>query len=167
MSSVRQAVPRSGRAGGVDHEGKQAAFADWESNEYLVRLDSGRHVRATEALPHDTRDVAFSGDGSLPFQGFTTESTQGVRVLDAKSGDQLDVWTTDPPADSVQPDKGVQVVPGPANDILTLGPDHKVVRRTVGVEAWHDLLCGLVSQPLPARERDRYLKGLDVEAPCR
>ncbi|MFJ9590692.1 toll/interleukin-1 receptor domain-containing protein [Streptomyces acidicola] len=151
---------------GVDHEGKQAAFSDRESHVYVVRLDSGRRVRATGSLPNYTDDVAFSRDGSLLFQGFMTENTRGVRVLDSGSGDQLDVWTTDPPAGSVQPNEGMQVVPGPANDILTLGPDHKVVRRTVGVEAWHDLLCGLVSQPLPARERDRYLKGVDVEAPC-
>ncbi|WP_241678936.1 TIR domain-containing protein [Streptomyces lasalocidi] len=151
----------------VDHEGKQAAFSDWESHVYVVRLASGRRVRATGYLPHDTSDVAFSRDGKLLFQGFMTENTRGVRVLDAGSGDQLDVWTTDPPAGSVQPNEGMQVVPGPANDILTLGPDHKIVRRTAGVEAWHDLLCGLVSQPLPARERDRYLEGLDVKAPCR
>ncbi|MEU3509390.1 TIR domain-containing protein [Streptomyces longwoodensis] len=152
---------------GVDHEGKQAAFSDWESHVYVVRLASGQRVRATGYLPHDTSDVAFSRDGKLLFQGFMTENARGVRVLDAGSGDQLDVWTTDPPAGSVQPNEGMQVVPGPANDILTLGPDHKIVRRTVGVKAWHDLLCGLVSQPLPARERDRYLKGLDVKAPCR
>ncbi|WP_239771665.1 TIR domain-containing protein [Streptomyces sp. CL12-4] len=152
---------------GVDHEGKQAAFSGRESHVYVVRLDSGQRVRATGYLPQETRDVAFSRDGRLLFQGFMAESTQGVRVLDAGSGDQLDIWTTDPPAGSMQPNEGMQVVPGPASDILTLGPDHKVVRRTVGVEAWHDLLCGLVSQPLPARERDRYLKGLDVAAPCR
>jgi hypothetical protein len=152
---------------GVDHEGKQAAFSDVESHVYVVRLDSGQRVRVTGYLPEMAYDVAFSRDGSLLFQGFMTASTRGVRVLDARSGDQLDVWTTDPPAGSVQPNEGMQVVPGPANDILTLGPDHKVVRRTVGVEAWRDLLCGLVSQPLPAREQDRYLKGLDVEAPCR
>ncbi|SCK13728.1 TIR domain-containing protein [Streptomyces sp. WMMB 322] len=151
----------------VDHEGKQAAFSDWESHVYVVQLDSGQRVRATGSLPHDTSDVAFSRDGSLLFQGFMNENTQGVRVLDADSGDQLDVWTTDPPAGAVQNTDGMQVVPGPANDILTLGPDHKIVRRTVGVEAWHDLLCGLVSQPLPAREQDRYLNGLDVQAPCR
>ncbi|MET9116014.1 TIR domain-containing protein [Streptomyces longwoodensis] len=152
---------------GVDYEGKQAAFSDWESHVYVLRLASGQRVRATGYLPHDTSDVAFSRDGKLLFQGFMTENARGVRVLDAGSGDQLDVWTTDPPVGSVQSNEGMQVVPGPANDILTLGPDHKIVRRTVGVEAWHDLLCGLVSQPLPARERDRYLRGLDVKAPCR
>ncbi|MFJ9034595.1 hypothetical protein ACIRQP_40380 [Streptomyces sp. NPDC102274] len=152
---------------GVDHEGNQAAFSDVESHVYVVRLDSGQRVRATGYLPEMTDDVAFSRDGSLVFQGFSTESTQGVRILDADSGDQLDVWTTDPPAASANPGARMQVVPGPANDILTLGPDLKVVRRTVGVEAWRDLLCGLVSQRLPARERARYLEGLDVEAPCR
>ncbi|MFF9899655.1 toll/interleukin-1 receptor domain-containing protein [Streptomyces longispororuber] len=152
---------------GVDHEGNQAAFSDMDSHVRIVHLDSGRRVRVTGSLPHDTDDVAFSRDGSLLFQGFMTESTQGVRVLDAGSGDQLDVWTADPPAGSVRQNEGMQVVPGPADDILTLGPDHKIVRRTVGVEAWHDLLCGLVSQPLPAQERDRYLAGLDVRAPCR
>ncbi|WP_331724440.1 TIR domain-containing protein (plasmid) [Streptomyces longwoodensis] len=152
---------------GVDHEGKQAAFSDRESHVYVVQLASGQRVRATGYLPHDTSDVAFSRDGKLLFQGFMTENARGVRVLDAGTGDQLDVWTTDPPAGSVQSNEGMQVVPGPANDILTLGPDHKIVRRTVGVEAWHDLLCGLVSQPLPARERDRYLRGLDVKGPCR
>ncbi|MFF6961935.1 TIR domain-containing protein [Streptomyces anthocyanicus] len=151
----------------VDHEGRQAAFSDRESHVYVVRLDSGERVRATGYLPDKTDAVAFSRDGRLLFQGFMTESTRGVRVLDAGSGDQLDIWTTDPPTGSVQPNEGMQVVPGPADDILTLGPDHKVVRRTVGVGAWHDLLCGLVSQPLPARERDRYLKDLDVEDPCR
>ncbi|WP_322726377.1 toll/interleukin-1 receptor domain-containing protein [Streptomyces spongiae] len=151
---------------GVDHEGSQAAFSDRESHVYVVHLDSGRRVRATGYLPNKTYDVAFSRDGSLLFQGFTTESTRGVRILDAGSGDQLDVWSTDPPAASAEGDTGMQVVPGPADDILTLGPDHKIVRRTVGVDAWHDLLCGLVSQPLPARERDRYLAGLEVDAPC-
>ncbi|WP_327351538.1 toll/interleukin-1 receptor domain-containing protein [Streptomyces sp. NBC_01304] len=152
---------------GVDHEGNQAAFADEESHVYVVRLDSGQRVRATGHLPRDTHDVAFSRDGSLLLQGFSTKTDQGVRILDAATGDQLDVWRTDPPVGSTKPDAGVQVVPGPADDILTLGPDRKVVRRTVGVEAWRDLLCGLVGQPLPSRERDRYLEGLDVEAPCR
>ncbi|MFD6188871.1 toll/interleukin-1 receptor domain-containing protein [Streptomyces sp. NPDC060275] len=151
----------------VDHEGEQVAVSDLESHVYVIRLDSGKRVRATGYLPNATRDVAFSRDGRLVFQGFMTESTRGVRVLDAGSGDQLDLWTTDTPARAVQPNEGMQVVPGPADDILTLGPDHRVVRRTVGVEAWHDLLCGLVSQPLPAGERDRYLKGLDVAEPCR
>lgn len=151
---------------GVDHEGNQAAFSDWESHVYVVRLDSGQRVRATGHLPHDTYDVAFSRDGALVFQAFTTESTRGLRILDAGSGDQLDAWTTDPPPVSAKPYTGMQVVPGPADDILTLGPDLKVVRRTVGVEAWRDLLCGLVSQPLPARERDRYLDDLDVDTPC-
>ncbi|MFC4495306.1 toll/interleukin-1 receptor domain-containing protein [Streptomyces ovatisporus] len=164
-------LPTEGKAGpmtmSVDHEGEQAALSGAESHVYVVRLDSGRRVRATGTMPHDTDDVAFSRDGSLLFQGFMNENTQGVRVLDAGSGDQLDVWTTDPPAGSVQPDEDMQVVPGSGNDILTLGPDHEIVRRTVGVEAWHDLLCGLVSQPLPARERDRYLNGLEVGAPCR
>ncbi|WP_405817554.1 toll/interleukin-1 receptor domain-containing protein [Streptomyces sp. NBC_00838] len=152
---------------GVDHDGNQAAFSYRESHVYVVRLDSGQRVRATGYLPEMAGDVAFSRDGTLVFQGFSTESTQGVRVLDASSGDQLDVWTTDPPAASAEPGAGMQVVPGPAEDILTLGPDRNVVRRTVGVEPWRDLLCGLVSQPLPARERDRYLEGVDVEAPCR
>ncbi|MEW2395838.1 TIR domain-containing protein [Streptomyces sp. NPDC046862] len=151
---------------GVDDEGNQAAFSDNESHVYVVHLDSGRRVRATGSLPNETYDVAFSRDGSLLFQGFSTETTRGVRILDAGSGDQLDVWTTDPPAGSAKPNEGMQVVPGPADDILTLGPDHKIVRRTVGVEAWRDLLCGLVSQPLPARERDRYLEGLEVKDPC-
>ncbi|WP_249926123.1 toll/interleukin-1 receptor domain-containing protein [Streptomyces aureocirculatus] len=151
---------------GVDQEGNQAAFSDMDSHVYVVQLDSGRRVRVTGSLPHNTDDVAFSRDSSLLFQGFRTESTQGVRVLDASSGDQLDVWTTDPPTGSARQNEGMQVVPGPADDILTLGPDHKIVRRTVGVEAWHDLLCGLVSQPLPAQERNRYLKDLDVKAPC-
>ncbi|MFJ9585050.1 TIR domain-containing protein [Streptomyces acidicola] len=166
--TARTALPLEADPWGVvvDHEGNQAAFSDKESHVYVVRLDSGRQVRATGYLPGDTDDVAFSRDGSLLFQGFMTESNRGVRVLDASSGDQLDVWTTDPPAASVKPKEGMQVVPGPANDILTLGPDHKIVRRTVGVGAWRDLLCGLVSQPLPARERDRYLEGLDVKAPC-
>ncbi|MDI3423608.1 WD40 repeat domain-containing protein [Streptomyces luteolus] len=151
----------------VDHEGNQAAFSDLESHAYVVRLDSGQRVRATGNLPRDTHDVALSRDGSLLIQGFSTRTDRGVRILDAATGDQLDVWHTDPPAASAKPEAPMQVVPGPADDILTLGPDRKVVRRTVGVEAWRDLLCGLVSQPLPARERDRYLKGLNVEAPCR
>lgn len=150
----------------VNQQGDQAAFSDRESHVYVVRLDSGRRMRATGYLPGKTHDVAFSRDGSLLFQGFMTETTRGVRVLDAGSGDQLDVWTTDPPAGSAKPNEGVQVVPGPADDILTLGPDHKIVRRTVGVVAWRGLLCGLVSQPLPARERDRYLAGLEVKDPC-
>ncbi|MBQ0984104.1 TIR domain-containing protein [Streptomyces sp. F63] len=152
---------------GVDHEGKQAAFSDRESHLYVVRLDSGQRVRATGRLPEMTGDAAFSRDGSLVFQGFRTETSRGVRILDAASGDQLDVWATDPPAASAEPYEGMQVVPGPGDDLLTLGPDRRIVRRTAGVEAWRGLLCGLVSQPLPARERDRYLKGLDVAAPCR
>ncbi|WP_203183997.1 toll/interleukin-1 receptor domain-containing protein [Streptomyces pratensis] len=152
---------------GVDHEGNQAAFSADESHVYVVRLDSGQQIRSTGYLPEMTNDAAFSRDGRLVFQGYSTESAQGVRILDASSGDQLDVWTTDPPATSAESGTGIQVVPGPGNDILTLGPDRKVVRRTVGVEPWRDLLCVLVSQPLSTRERDRYLGGLDVEAPCR
>ncbi|NBE50122.1 TIR domain-containing protein [Streptomyces boluensis] len=151
----------------VDHEGKRAAFSDLDSHVYVVRLDSGQQVRSTGQLPRSTSDVALSRDGRLLLQGFETATTQGVRILDAASGDLLDVWNTDPPAASAEPGVDMQVVPGPANDILTLGPDRKVVRRTVGVQAWRDLLCGLVSQPLPARERERYLKGLEVAAPCR
>ncbi|GGP57840.1 TIR domain-containing protein [Streptomyces calvus] len=150
----------------VDHDGRQAAVSGTESHVYVVRLDSGRQVRATGYLPSMADDMAFSRDGRLVFQGFRTASSQGVRVLDADSGDQLDVWTTDPPAASAASRTGVQIVPGPADDILVLGPDLKIVRRTAGVEAWRDLLCGLVSQPLPAAERDRYLKDLDVDAPC-
>lgn len=151
---------------GVDHDGTRAAFSAREGHVYVVRLDSGQLVRASGSLPNNTSDVVFSRDGRLVIQGFRTGSTQGLRLWDANTGDLLDVWTTDPPSDASKFDDDVQVVPGPANDILTLGPDHKVVRRTVGVEAWRDLLCGLVSQPLPARERDRYLEGLDVKAPC-
>ncbi|MDQ8707114.1 TIR domain-containing protein [Streptomyces sp. LHD-70] len=152
---------------GVDYEGNQAAFSDQESHAYVVRLDTGQRVRATGSQPHATQDVALSRDGSVLLQGFSTGTDRGVRILDAATGDQLDVWRTDPPATSAKPNDSMQVVPGLADDILTLGPDSKVVRRTVGVEAWRDLLCGLVSQPLTARERDRYLKGLDVGAPCR
>lgn len=152
---------------GVDHEGKQAAYSDRESRVHVVHLGSGRHVRGSVYPPRGARDVTFSRDGGLVFQGVRTESTQGVRILDAVSGDQLDVWTTDPPAVPLDPTADTQVVPGPGDDILTLGPDLKIVRRTVGVAAWRDLLCDLVSQPLPASERDRYLRDLDVEAPCR
>ncbi|WP_263169070.1 toll/interleukin-1 receptor domain-containing protein [Streptomyces sp. SCSIO ZS0520] len=151
---------------GVDHAGAQAAFSDVESHVYVVRLDSGGHLRATGYLPREMHDVAFSRDGKLLFQGIGSKSTHGMRILDADSGDQLDVWAADPPASSAKSDADMQIVPGPANDILTLGPDLKVVSHTVGVEAWHDLLCDLVSQPLPTQEWDRYLKGLDVEAPC-
>ncbi|GFE19520.1 hypothetical protein Sgleb_75670 [Streptomyces glebosus] len=51
--------------------------------------------------------------------------------------------------------------------MTALGSNGSLVRRTIDVAAWQKVLCHLMSDKLPQKEYDRYLKGLDVDAPCR
>lgn len=150
----------------LSHGGERLAVTDGDARITLVDVASGRTARSSAIAEPGGGGLVFSRD--LRFIVRTTGSGKGSRLgfWDASTGEDRGAWGLETgTADS--DDAAAAVFATPSGDLLTLGTDGSLVRRTVGVAAWREILCGLVRDPLPKTEYDHYLKGMEVQAPCR
>ncbi|MFD9418497.1 TIR domain-containing protein [Streptomyces goshikiensis] len=139
--------------------GEKVAVADGDLRITLVDVASGRTALSPAAVEPGGRGLVFSRD--LRFLVQTTGSGSGSRLgfWDASTGEARGSW-------ALGSHGGAAVLATPSGDLLTLGADGALAHRTVGVEAWRKILCGVVRDPLPKAEYDRYLKDLKVGPPC-
>ncbi|MER5891797.1 hypothetical protein [Streptomyces sp. NPDC001876] len=107
-----------------------------------------------------------SADARLLVQPYGLGEESGLDLWDTATGDALGSWSLAGQG-AAGPDAPVDVVEAPGGGLLTRGWDGSLVRRSLGVAEWRTTLCGLVADPLPQADYDRYLGDLDAEVPCK
>ncbi|MGW4033292.1 TIR domain-containing protein [Streptomyces sp. NPDC004838] len=149
----------------VDHGGRKVATVNADGRIAVLDVGTGRAVTSPVVTRTGLPDVVFSGDARTLVHAFATTTESGLEFWDTESGDALGSWILGSHSPAAE-DPSPQVVPAPGGGVLVLGSDGTLVRRPLDVADWRETLCGLVAEPLPKGERDRYLSDLSIDAPC-
>ncbi|WP_187285033.1 toll/interleukin-1 receptor domain-containing protein [Streptomyces sp. OR43] len=148
----------------VSAKGERAAVINFDGLISVLDVDTGEFVPGTTASSGMT-DLAFSSDTSLLVQPTGSAAERGLQFWDAATLESRGSWTL-PSQESGQDTTVARLLAGEDGTVTTFDTDGGLVRRTMDVAAWQRTLCDLASSALPQAEYDRYLSGLDVDAPC-
>ncbi|MEU5715415.1 TIR domain-containing protein [Streptomyces sp. NPDC020403] len=148
----------------VSAKGERAAVINFDGLISVLDVDTGKFVRGTTASSGMT-DLAFSSDTSLLVQPTGSATERGLQFWDAATVESRGSWTL-PGQESGQDTTAARLLAGEDGTVTTFDMEGGLVRRTLDVAAWQRALCDLASGALPQEEYDRYLGGLDVDAPC-
>ncbi|MGI5197836.1 toll/interleukin-1 receptor domain-containing protein [Streptomyces sp. CA-288835] len=162
--SIESVWTMLGQGVAVSADGERVALVNDDRIISVLDVASGRFVRSTSAAPEGTVPV-FGADNSLLVQAGASDDAPVLQFWDAATTESRGSWTL------VGEGTGQDVVttrllPGGDGAVISLTADGSLVRRTVDVAQWQQVLCDLQPQELPQEEYDRYLGGLDVAAPC-
>jgi WD40 repeat protein len=149
----------------VSPHGEKVAIVNEDKRLFVVDVASGRIARSTTAPAAAEMAAVFSSDSALLVQAFGTGDDAGLQFWDTATGEARGTWSYK--GLSSRAASAPNVLTGPDGSILAFRPDGSLVRHTVSITAWHEVLCRLVPGKLPDAEYDRYLEGMDVAAPCR
>ncbi|MGW7452648.1 TIR domain-containing protein [Streptomyces sp. NPDC054787] len=149
----------------VSHTGDKIATIDGDNRISILDVRSGRIVLSSAVAVRDgQRSVVFNRDGRFVVQVVGTGKDATFQFWDARTGESRGTWAVE--TQVVGAKDTVQTFTAPDGSILTFGVDGSLMRRTIDVAAWREVLCKVGPDPLPDNEYDRYLDGLDVKAPC-
>ncbi|WP_185921904.1 TIR domain-containing protein [Streptomyces sp. WAC06614] len=148
----------------LSHDGRKAVSKNGDSRLAVVDVASGRVATSDGLARDDRREPVFSQDGSFVVQAAGTGPEASLQFWDSTSGEARGTWTMDRPGSDTS---AVQVFAGADGAVLAFNPDGSLVRRATDLASWRTILCTVVPDPLPQGDRDRYLRDLDVSAPCR
>ncbi|KOY57546.1 TIR domain-containing protein [Streptomyces sp. XY332] len=149
----------------VSRRGDKVATIDGDNRITILDVASGRVVQSSAvAIKGGQRSIVFNGDARFVVQVVGTGRDATFQFWDAQTGESRGTWAVET---QVVGDKDtVEMFTASEGGILTFGADGSLMRRTIDIAAWRQVLCKLVADPLPGPEYDRYLKGLDVSLPC-
>ncbi|MFJ8210943.1 toll/interleukin-1 receptor domain-containing protein [Streptomyces sp. NPDC096033] len=148
----------------VSADGRRVAVRNFDGRLSVLDVRSGRIVHSTYASTGGP-SMAFSTDTAFLVQVVKSGEQAGLQFWDPDTGEARGTWAM-AGGGSGQDREPPQLLPGDGGSVLSLTADGGFVRRTVDLDAWHELLCGLAPGELPQAEYDRYLGGLDVPTPC-
>ncbi|MFD7839043.1 hypothetical protein [Streptomyces sp. NPDC059761] len=142
----------------------------------LTRTDRFEDTDTVVVSSDGTRAVTAQGQ-SLGLRGHSPRAAvSGDRTTVALRGDdgRLQVWRWSDDESLTLVRKALVVQPGGSGetnflklwDATTGEARGTLVRRALDLGSWRAILCALVPDPLPDTDYDRYLKGLDIAAPC-
>lgn len=149
----------------VSSDGSLMAMGDVDGRLHVIGTDGQGQPKVLDAgLGHRTNGVAFSDDGKIIVQDGNWRGQSGLLLWDVDQGEPLAHWRL--PKSEPYGTGLIQLIAGPDSAIMTAGQDKEVRRWLVGIEEWHDVLCGIAGDELTERERQQYLPDVTVEAPC-
>ncbi|WP_406472599.1 toll/interleukin-1 receptor domain-containing protein [Streptomyces platensis] len=140
----------------VSAKGERVAVKNGDALISLLDVSTGKFVQGTSASSGGMA-LAFSSDTA-----FLVQDGAGLQFWDTDTGESRGTWTLPKNQDSTT----MRLLTNNDGTMTALGSNGSLVRRTIDVAAWQKVLCNLMSDELPQKEYDRYLKGLDVDAPC-
>ncbi|MEU9123274.1 TIR domain-containing protein [Streptomyces sp. NPDC048506] len=149
----------------VSRNGGKVAVVNKDKRLSVLDVASGRVVHSTAVSPNGQMAAAFSEDSAFLVQAYGSGRDAGLQFWDTASGDDRGTWEMQG-QNSGSVGVGADVFAGPEGSLLAFGADGSLVRRTIDLAAWREILCTLAPDPLPAVERERYLEDVDVAAPC-
>lgn len=150
----------------VSHGGDKVATIDGDNRITILDVASGRIVRSSAVAVRDgQRSVVFNRDSRFVVQVVGTGKDATFQFWDAGTGESRGTWAVE--TQVVGAKDTVQMFAAPNGALLTFGADGSLMRRTIDIAAWREVLCKVGPDPLPDNEYDRYLQGLNVSAPCR
>ncbi|MDF3141248.1 MULTISPECIES: toll/interleukin-1 receptor domain-containing protein [unclassified Streptomyces] len=149
----------------VGVKGERVALINGDRMISVLDVSSGKFVRSTSAAPDGTAP-AFSGDNAFLVQAGGSADAPTLQFWDATTTESRGTWTL-PRGETTSDPADTRLLTDDSGTVTAFGADGSLVRRTVDVAQWQEVLCDLVPQELPQEEYDRYLEGLDVSAPCR
>ncbi|MFB7464100.1 WD40 repeat domain-containing protein [Streptomyces sp. NPDC056224] len=149
----------------VSHNGEKVAAVDGNHRIAILDVSNGRLTKSSAGIQYGDRSAVFSNDARLLLQRVKNGAEWALQFWDAASGDAVGSWTV--PAWGTDSASTVQLLSGPGGRVLSLKEDGTFTRHTIDFASWRTALCALVPEPLPKDEYDRYLKDIDVAAPCR
>ncbi|RPF44973.1 WD40 repeat protein [Streptomyces sp. Ag109_G2-6] len=148
----------------VSNDGHRVAVRNFDGKLSVLDVPSGRIVHSTYASTGGP-SMAFSTDSAFLVQIVRSGEQSALQFWDPDTGEARGTWTMQE-VGSAQDRESPQLLPGGGGSVLSFAPDGSLVRRTVDLAAWHELLCDLAPGELPRTDYDRYLGGLDVARPC-
>ncbi|MEU9253880.1 TIR domain-containing protein [Streptomyces sp. NPDC048270] len=149
----------------VSHEGEKLAAVDGNRRISILDVGTGHVTRSSAGMQYSEGSVVFSKDARLLVQRVRSGAEWTLQFWDTVSGDAVGSWTV--PTWGTDSESAVQLLSGPGGGVLSLKEDGTFARHTIDFSSWHKALCALVPEPLPKDEYDRYLKDVEVVAPCR
>ncbi|MDX3412826.1 toll/interleukin-1 receptor domain-containing protein [Streptomyces sp. MD20-1-1] len=148
----------------VSAEGERVAVINYDELISVLHVPSGEFVTSTFAASGGPV-LAFSSDAAFLVQVVGAANDQRLQFWDTSTGESRGAWTL--PKPRVGRDGTItHLLTGRDGDLIAFGLDGSLMSRTIDVAAWRGVLCDLVPDQLPQAEYDRYLEGLDVDAPC-
>ncbi|MFE9804519.1 TIR domain-containing protein [Streptomyces goshikiensis] len=148
----------------ISPTGQKAAVIDKDRRITILDVTTGRLTRNRSLIQNGELAVRFSQDSSVLVQSLSSATETGLQFWSATTGDPLGSWNLG--LGTPGEERSWRVLTGRDGAVLTLTKDGALVRRNIGLTPWHAALCALAPDPLPEDERNRYLKDLQVEAPC-
>ncbi|MFJ3926119.1 hypothetical protein [Streptomyces sp. NPDC090022] len=153
----------------ISVHGEKAAAINADGRISLVDVTTGRTASSTAVQSKGGKSVLFSQDARFVVQVVGSGREASLQFWDSTTGEARGSWALegqnngDPSSWSV-PD--VELLATADGSVLAFGADGSLVRRTTDLSSWRSILCGLVPDPLPASEYDRYLTGMEISPPC-
>ncbi|MFC9238424.1 toll/interleukin-1 receptor domain-containing protein [Streptomyces decoyicus] len=149
----------------VSAKGERVALINHDRLISVLDVSTGKFVQSTSTSGGEAV-LAFSSDTSFLVQATRSEKNPGLQFWDAATGESRGAWTLAKQG-ADRNSTITRLLTSDDGTVTAFGMDGSLVRRTIDVTAWHDVLCNLVPDELPKEEYDRYLGGLDVDTPCR
>ncbi|MFK0220204.1 toll/interleukin-1 receptor domain-containing protein [Streptomyces vinaceus] len=155
----------------ISGKGEKVATVDGDGRITLVDVATGHTATSTGTVRSGEGGLVFGEDASVLVEAAGTGRQAVLQFWDSTTGEARGSWSwADRASGSAAPSSAAsaaRLFTGADGTVLAFAPDGTLVRRPLGTAAWRKILCDLVPDPLPRSEYDRYLKGLDVTAPCR
>ncbi|MGA6871306.1 toll/interleukin-1 receptor domain-containing protein [Streptomyces pratensis] len=148
----------------VSAKGERAAVINFDGLISVLDVSTGKFVHGTSASSART-DLAFSSDTALLVQATGSGADRGLQFWDSATGESRGSWKL-PKQESDRANTAARLLTSDDGTVTAFDMDGSLVRRTIDVAAWQKVLCNLVPDELPQEEYDRYLGGLEVDAPC-
>ncbi|UUU41542.1 TIR domain-containing protein [Streptomyces sp. NBC_00162] len=149
----------------VSHTGEKVATVNGNRLIGILDVGTGHVTRSSTGMQYGDRSVVFSKDARLLVQRVRNGSEWTLQFWDTASGDAVGSWTI--PDSGTDTESTVRLLSGPGGGVLSLKEDGTFARHTIDFSSWREALCALVPEPLPKDEYDRFLKDVEVDAPCR
>ncbi|MBW5482917.1 TIR domain-containing protein [Streptomyces bambusae] len=144
--------------------GDRAAVINMDDRITMVDVRTGHTATSTGVQSRGNRRMAFSQDGTFVIQAVGSGKNISLQFWDAVSGEARGTWSLqDQTSDTPVP----ELLSAADGSVLAFAADGTLVRRATDLASWRKVLCDLAPDPLPQNEYDRYLKGIDIPAPCR
>ncbi|MFJ9826737.1 toll/interleukin-1 receptor domain-containing protein [Streptomyces sp. NPDC101160] len=148
----------------VSAKGERVAVINFDGLISVLDVSTGAFARSTSVSSRESA-LAFSSDNVFLVQATASGKDSRLQFWDTATGESRGSWTL--PKNGTDSDSAIaRLLTNDGGTVTALGRDGSLVRRTIDVASWKGVLCSLVPDTLPEEEYNRYLGGLDVEAPC-
>ncbi|MCY0954377.1 TIR domain-containing protein [Streptomyces sp. H27-S2] len=149
----------------LSHDAGRVAVIDGDRVITIIDVETGRKTTSSAGMQYGDSTVVFSRDSRLLMQRVRNGASSGIHFWDTASGDAVGSWPV--PGWTAESEETIKLFSGPGGNVLSLREDGTFARHAINFASWHEILCSLAPEPLSQGEYDRYLKDLEVSAPCR